>query len=153
MIEISGKGNIEENLKAALKRVKNLQRPFKLMGLQMLKSTDKTFKDQGRPKWDDLKKATKKRRRKGKKKELGIKILIDTGLLRRSQVFEASKKNLKWGPSKIGFYGIAHQKYSPNTKEPLPKIPRRAFLGFYPEDEKRLEQILAQEMDRIMGVR
>lgn len=142
-------GNLSRNLKRAIARSKNLERPLKLIGLQMLKSTDKTFKAEGRPKWKDLKPATKARRRKGPRATRKIAILQDTGQLKRSITYELKKPSIvRWGPSRIAPYGIFH--ISPRPRR---IIPLRQFLGLFPEDKKRIRQIVSKSVKYVFGVR
>lgn len=140
-------GNLQRNLKRAVARSKNLERPLKLIGIQMQKSTDKTFKAEGRPKWDDLAESTKRQRRKGPRATRKIAILQDTGQLKRSITYEIKKPSIvRWGPSRVAPYGIFHQL---GTR----KMPQRKFLGLYPEDQRRIRQIASSEIKYIMGVR
>ena len=141
-------GNLPRNLKKAINRSKNLERPLKLIGIQMQKSTDKTFKEEGRPKWTDLAESTKRQRRKGPRATRKVMILQDTGQLKRSITYEVKRPSIiRWGPSRIAPYGIFHQL---GTR----KMPQRKFLGMYPEDQRRIRQIVGKEMNYvIMGVR
>lgn len=140
-------GNLSRNLKRAIARSKNLERPLKLIGLQMLKSTDKTFKAEGRPKWTGLAELTKRQRRRGPRATRRIMILQNTGQLKRSITYQIKKPSIiQWGPSRIAPYGIFHQK---GTR----KMPQRKFLGMYPEDKQRIKQIIGQDVKYVMGVR
>ena len=81
----------DERVLKALKRVESLGRSFKKpltqAGLYILGETDKRFQEERSPsgaKWKRLADSTKKRRRKGKKKRYGERILKDSGTLRNS---------------------------------------------------------------------
>jgi phage virion morphogenesis protein len=140
-------GNLKANLRRAINRSRNLERPLKLIGMQMQKSTDKTFKEEGRPKWTDLADSTKARRRRGPRATRKIAILQDRGDLRKSITYEVKRPSIiRWGPSRIAPYGIFHQL---GTR----KMPQRKFLGIYPEDQQRIKQIVGSEVKYIMGVR
>jgi len=140
-------GNLSRNLKRAISRASNPEPHLKLIGLQMLKSTDKTFKAEGRPKWADLADSTKARRRRGPRATRKIMILQDTGQLKRSMTYEIKKPSIvRWGPSRIAPYGIFHQL---GTR----KMPQRKFIDMYPEDKQRIKQIVGQEVKYIMGIR
>ena len=140
-------GNLPKNLKRAVRRSMNLERPLKLIGLQMLKSTDKTFKEEGRPKWSDLADSTKAQRRRGPRATRKIAILQDTGKLKGSITYEVRRPSaVRWGPSRVAPYGIFHQLGTRRMK-------KRKFLGMYPEDQLRIRQIIKKEVKYIMGVR
>jgi len=140
-------GDLSRNLKRAISRSRNLERPLKLIGMQMLKSTDKTFKEEGRPKWKPLADSTIAQRRKGPRATRKIAILQDTGQLKRAITFQIKRPSIiQWGPNRTAPYGIFPQL---GTR----KMPQRKFLGMYPEDQQRIKQIIGKEVQYIMGVR
>jgi len=146
-MQIKFGGDLQRNLKRAIHRARDLTPPLKLIGLQMMKSTDKTFKEEGRPKWTDLADSTKAQRRRGPRATRKIAILQDTGQLKRSITYEIKKPSIvRWGPSRIAPYGIFHQL---GTR----KMPQRKFIGIYPEDQRRIRQIIGKGLKYIMGVR
>ena len=141
-------GNLLRNLKRAINRSRNFERPLKLIGIQMQKSVDKTFKEEGRPKWKGLADSTKKQRRRGPRATRKIMILQDRGDLKRSIIYEVKRPSIvRWGPSRIAPYGIFPQL---GTK----KMPQREFLQSpFPEDQRRIKQIVGSVVKYIMGVR
>jgi phage gpG-like protein len=133
---------IKQVLEKALKKSNDLNIIYKKMGDQLMKSTDKTFKHEGRigsigieqEPWKPLAESTKKwRKRIGKENS---PILQLTGNLKNSPVYEYDKNMLKWGPSTVAPYAKYHI-------SPLPrkKIPLRQFIGFFHEDFQRLCQV------------
>lgn len=78
------------------------------VGILMHRSIVENFDSGGRPvKWLPLSQATIERRRHGGKSQYGTKPLMDTGNLRMSVGFTATKNSVEIGPS--ANYGIFHQ--------------------------------------------
>jgi phage gpG-like protein len=76
----------------------------------MRSSVNKTFDEQGSPanSWKPLSPSTIKGRRN--KNKSSIKLLQDTGRMKRSVNFEISENTLRIGPGKDVPYGMAHQR-------------------------------------------
>ena len=106
------------------------------------KSTAKTFRMQGRPRWRKSKRA----------KEQGGKTLQDTGRLFQSvtatttdSVREVTRTQLRVGTKLI--YAPSHQFGYPGRG-----IPKRPFLGIYDEDKKKLTDVFGQDLSNRLRV-
>ena len=127
----------------AAKREARKTRPLFDKAIIVLEQTHaKTFRMQGRPKWEQSKRAA----------DQGGMTLHDTGRLRgsvtghsRHAIREVRGNKLLFGTNLI--YAPSHQ-YGYNPRG----IPKRAFLGIYPDDIARLSDILSQDLDKRITV-
>jgi len=91
----------DEDVKAKLKQIEKLGVGFKVplekAGLYVMRATDKRFRREESPsgaKWKGLADSTKRRRKKGKKRNREPRILKDTGTLRNSIAKKGRKHNI-----------------------------------------------------------
>lgn len=97
------------------------------VGILMYRSIVENFDSGGRPvKWLGLADSTIAKRRHGKKSQHGTKPLMDTGTLRQSVGFTATKNSVDIGPSVT--YGIFHQLGFTSGKLFQLGIPARPFI-------------------------
>jgi len=172
----------DEKVKALLKKVgnkaKDLRIPLKRCGILMLRSIDKNFRAEGRPKrWAPLSPMTIAMRRK---KGRGAKILQDTGHGKGSIVYKVvsnqkvqigtpldyMRKHQEGGTIKIPTRDIYPVKarvlhwVDPKTGEDVfamhvhqkartAKIPQRKFLLFQEEDKKNIVKIFTEYLEEI----
>ena len=176
--EIKNDEKVKALLKKAGNKAKDLRIPLKRCGILMLRSIDKNFRAEGRPKrWAPLSPMTiAMRRKKGK----GAKILQDTGLGKGSIDYKVvSKQKVQIGTNRD--YMRIHQEggsikipardiypvkaralhwVDPKTgedvfamhvhqKERMAKIPQRKFLLFQEEDEKNIVKIFTEYLEEI----
>lgn len=119
------------------KNAKMDNRIFEGVKLTMNRSIDQNFKQEGRPgKWQSLSESTLMRRRHGKKKSLGTKILQDTGMLKNSIDTTMQGNEILIGPSVR--YGRFHQLGI--------GVPQRPFLLFQEEDITRIMKIIGDTL-------
>jgi len=176
--DVKGDEKVKALLKKAGNKVKDLKVPLKRCGILMLRSIDKNFKAEGRPKrWAPLSPMTiAMRRKKGK----GAKILQDTGMGKGSIVYEvvANQKvqigtrrdymriHQEGGSIKIPARDIYPVKakalhwVDPGTGEDVfamhvhqdertAKIPQRKFLLFQEEDKTNIVRIFTEYLEEI----
>ncbi|GAH37277.1 unnamed protein product [marine sediment metagenome] len=176
--EIKNDEKVKALLKKAGDKAKNLRVPLKRCGILMLRSIDKNFRAEGRPKrWAPLSPMTIAMRRK---KGRGAKILQDTGLGRGSITYEVvsnqkvqigtkrdyMRKHQEGGSIKIPARDIYPVKarvlhwVDPGTgedvfamhvhqKERMAKIPQRKFLLFQEEDKKNIVRVFNEYLEEI----
>jgi len=166
-------------LKKAGEKAKNLRVPLKQCGILMLRSIDKNFKAEGRPKrWAPLSPMTIAMRRK---KGRGAKILQDTGMGKGSIVYEVvSDQKVQIG-TRLDYMRI-HQEggsikvpardiypvkakalhwVDPKTGEDVfsmhvhqdertAKIPQRKFLLYQEEDKVNIIRIFNDYLEEII---
>ena len=176
--EIKNDKKVRALLKKSGNKAKDLRIPLKRCGILMLRSIDKNFRAEGRPKrWAPLSPMTiAMRRKKGK----GAKILQDTGHGKGSIVYKViSNQKVQIG-TPVSYMRI-HQEggsikipardiypvkaralhwVDPDTgedvfamhvhqKERMAKIPQRKFLLFQEEDEKNIVKIFTEYLEEI----
>ena len=176
--DVKGDEKVKALLKKAGNKAKDLRVPLKRCGILMLRSIDKNFRVEGRPKrWAPLSPMTiAMRRKKGK----GAKILQDTGLGKGSIDYKVvSNQKVQIGTNRD--YMKIHQTggsikipardiypvkakvlhwVDPNTgedifamhvhqKERMAKIPQRKFLLFQEEDKKNIVKIFTEYLEEI----
>lgn len=105
----------------------------------------KNFAESGRPKWAPLADSTIERRRHGKKTEHGTKPLMDTGMLRNSIGFTATKNSVEIGPS--ANYGKFHELGFTVGKLFKYTVLPRPFLTLQPLTLERMIDIIAGRKD------
>ncbi len=133
-IKQKGLENVVAYFKESKKRMINFDAPLKKGGVMMLRSTDKNFKQGGRPSWQPL-----SRRRLVWKLRNGYSHLplTMTGDLRRSITSRVTRNRLFVGTS------IPYAKYHQfGTRH----IPKRTFLLFQDVDIERLNQLLVEHI-------
>lgn len=161
-------GGIKKLFKGLESGLIDFREPLRECGTQVIRSTDKTFQQQGRPtQWDELSDLTLMNRRKG---GAGAKILQDSGRLKNSITAQGqgSINKLTADELLIGTnvkYAAIHQvgdtikaKNKPYLVIPAGKtkkgkkkfikkkqvtIPARPFLIVQPEDTQRFGNIFA----------
>ena len=129
-IKASGVSRLQQNIKAQISRLHNLKPFWQLVGMYVQRRTVKErFDKEQSPdgtKWRALSAARIKQRRR-RHKTGSMKILQDTGELRRSIQYEAEKNHVRIGSNlkyaRIHQFGGRH-------------IPARQFLGVT-DDERR----------------
>ena len=176
--DVKGDEKVKALLKKAGNKAKNLRIPLKRCGILMIRSIDKNFRAEGRPKrWALLSPMTiAMRRKKGK----GAKILQDTGHGKGSIVYKVvSNQKVQIG-TPLGYMKI-HQEggsikipardiypvkarvlhwVDPGTGEDIfdmhvhqkartAKIPQRKFLLFQEDDKKNIVNIFIEYLEEI----
>lgn len=95
-------------------RAANLQPAFEVIGNDLVRSVQRNFDEEGRPKWTSLARSTiAQRARIGK----SGKILTRTGRLRNSVRYQAQKTGVRWGTNTR--YAGVHQFGSRDGRIPL----------------------------------
>jgi phage gpG-like protein len=177
--EIQNDEKVRLLLKEAGDKAKNLRIPLKRCGILMLSSIDKNFREEGRPeKWIPLSEMTIAMRRKGKGKGKA-KILQDTGIGRKSIVYNVvSDQEVQIG-TPLEYMRIhqtggsinlpARDIYPVNAKAlhwvsdgkdvfamhvhqkaRTVKIPKRQFLLFQEEDKTNIVKIFTEYLEEII---
>lgn len=176
--EIKNDEKVKALLKKAGNKAKDLKIPLKRCGILMMRSIDKNFRAEGRPKrWAPLSPMTIAMRRK---KGRGAKILQDTGMGKGSIAYEVvSNQEVQIG-TPLDYMRI-HQEggsikipardiypvnakvlhwVDPNTGEDvfamhvhqderMAKIPQRKFLLFQEEDKKNIVNVFIEYLEEI----
>lgn len=176
--EIKNDEKVKALLKKAGNKAKDLKIPLKRCGILMLRSIDKNFRAEGRPKrWAPLSPMTIAMRRK---KGRGAKILQDTGMGKGSIVYEViSNQKVQIGTRRD--YMRIHQEggsikipardiypvkakalywVDPGTGEDvfamhvhqderMAKIPQRKFLLFQEDDKKNIVKIFTEYLEEM----
>jgi len=177
--EIKNDEKVKALLRKAGNKAKDLRVPLKRCGILMLRSIDKNFRAEGRPKrWAPLSPMTIAMRRK---KGRGAKILQDTGMGKGSITYEVvSDQKVQIGTRRD--YMRIHQEggsikipardiypvkakalhwVDPGTgedvfamhvhqKERTAKIPQRKFLLFQEEDKKNIVRVFNDYLEEIV---
>ena len=176
--EIKNDEKVKALLKKAGDKAKDLRVPLKRCGILMIRSIDKNFRAEGRPKrWAPLSPMTIAMRRK---KGRGAKILQDTGHGKGSIVCKViSNQKVQIGTN-LGYMRIHQESGSikipardiypvkaralhwvdPNTGEDVfamhvhqkartAKIPQRKFLLFQEDDKKNIVNIFTEYLEEI----
>lgn len=139
MIEFEIKADaLIEKLKAAQKKLDNLQKPLREAGLYMERETKLNFARQSSPEgaaWAALKPSTLRRKRSGA-------ILRETSALMGSVAFQgASNTEARVGAGTE--YGIYHQKGTS-------KMAARPFIGIAGRHQPKIEQIFEQYLQELL---
>ena len=137
----------QKMLKAVDKGI-TLDKMLKMVGIEHLQWVDKNFENQGtEKKWAPLSGRTILARRKGKKKRLGTKILIDTGDLRKSFLYPGGV--LKRG---YNFITVGTTKEYASTHEfgdSGRHVPQRKILPKDKTAETLAQKILQAYVDKV----
>ena len=141
-IRVEGLKRVQQKLKVTADRLINLQPYWQLVGLYVQRQTIRErFNKEQSPegqKWKPLSHATIRRRKKHHKKG-SMKILQDTGELRRSIAYEANNDSVRVG-SKLK-YARTHQFGRGN-------IPARPFLGVTESEKQHITSMFRQYLKR-----
>ena len=176
--EIKNDEKVKALLKKAGNKAKDLRIPLKRCGILMLRSIDKNFRAEGRPKrWAPLSPMTIAMRRK---KGRGAKILQNTGHGKGSIVYKVVGNQKVQIGTNVGYMKI-HQEggsikipardiypvkarvlhwIDPGTGEDIfamhvhqkartAKIPQRKFLLFQEEDKKNIVKVFTEYLEEI----
>jgi phage virion morphogenesis protein len=126
------KQRLDLRLEGLREKLANLSPVMKILGVRMISSIERTFREQGSPRgsWPPL---TPKVRKRYEKRGIlaGHKLLILSGRLKNSIAFRAERNRLAIGTNVI--YARPHQLGGGG-------IPARPFLVFRPEDPQRLQE-------------
>lgn len=141
-IKILGLNKAKRKLQAAKREVRKTRPLFDKAIIVLEQIHTKTFRIQGRPRWKPSKRAEAQ----------GGMTLQDTGRLRgsvtghsRHAIREVRGNKLIFGTNLL--YAPSHQYgYPPRN------IPKRAFLGVYPDDVGRLTKIMTEDLDERITV-
>src|SRR3990170_308559 len=137
-ITVNGKEKVIADLENLSGRAKNLRPAFKVAGLFIMESTQRTFMAGGRPeRWAPLSAATLKRR------GAGARILRDTGLLMTSI----------GRPSGNGIFSLKPFELRVGTNVPYAAkhqlgigVPKREFLLLLPEDAEKIVKVFTEHI-------
>lgn len=140
-IQIDGIKEVQQSLKLTADKLRNLRQFWTSVGLYVQKQTiSERFNKEQSPdgqKWKPLSPATIKRKKRHKNGNM--KILHDTGELRRSIAYEASNNSVRIG-SKL--------KYARTHQFGRGKIHARPFLGVTENEKKHITSMFTQYLKR-----
>ena len=141
-IKAEGVNRLKQKLQSQANNLLNLQPLWQLVGMYVQKQTIKErFDKEQAPdgtKWKSLSPARVKQRRK-RHKTGSMKILQDTGELRRSVQYEAKQTYVRIGSNLI--YARTHQ-------FGRGKIPARPFLGVTPNERQHINDMFRAYLKR-----
>lgn len=141
-VKVEGLKRLEQKLKIAQNKLKGLRQFWSSVGSYVQRQTIKErFDKEQTPdgeKWKPLAPSTIKARKKRHKKGI-MKILQDTGELRRSIKYEAEDDCVKVG---------SNLKYARTHQFGRGKIPRRPFLGVTDNEKKHIAAMYKQYLIR-----
>lgn len=145
-IQVEGIKQLQQKLKVTADKLKGMRQFWASVGSYVQRQTirERFNKEQSpdRQKWKPLAPSTVKRRLKRHKKG-NMRILQDTGELRRSIAFEAGDSSVRIG-SKL--------KYARTHQFGRGKIPARPFLGVTDNEKKHITSMFRQYLKRnILG--
>ncbi len=134
-IKTSGVHKLKQKLEAQVQKLSNLQPIWEIVGMYIQKQTIKErFDKEQSPdgiKWKSLSPARVKQRLKRHKSGY-MKILQDTGELRRSIKYQAGQKYVRIG---------SNLKYARTHQFGRENIPARPFLGVIPSERRHIVSI------------
>ncbi len=155
-IQVEGLVRLKQRLKATADKLQNMRQFWSSVGMYVQRQTIRErFNKEQSPegqKWKPLAESTKKKRLKRHKRGV-MKILHDTGALRRSIAYEAGNNSVKVGSvlkyARIHqFGGTIHFK----KKRGSVTIPARPFLGVTESEKKHIVSMFGQYIKRhILG--
>ena len=141
-IKAKGISALSQSLKRKSDALSHLSPYWQLVGMYVQKQTIKErFDKEQTPdgeKWKPLSPARVKQRRKRHKRG-NMKILQDTGELRRSIHYEAGQRGVRIG---------SNLKYARTHQFGRGNIPARPFLGVTPDERKHIRQMLTAYIKR-----
>ncbi len=145
-IQVEGLSRVQHKLKVAADKLNNMRQFWASVGMYVQRQTIRErFNKEQTPeskKWKPLAESTIRRRKKRHKRG-NMKILQDTGELRRSIAYEANDDSVRVG-SKL--------KYARTHQFGRGKIPARPFLGVTESEKKHITSMFGQYIKRhILG--
>ena len=145
-IQVEGLARVQQKLKVTADKLQNLTPFWQTVGMYVQRQTIRErFNKEQSPdgqKWKPLAESTIKRRKKRHKRG-NMKILQDTGELRRSIAYEADSHSVRVG-SKL--------KYARTHQFGRGKIPARPFLGITNNEKEHITSMFRQYLKRhILG--
>ena len=155
-IQVEGLTRLRQRLKVTADKLQNMRQFWSSVGMYVQRQTIRErFNKEQSPegqKWKPLADATIRRRKKRHKRGQ-MKILHDTGELRRSIAYEAENNSVKVGSmlkyARIHQFGVTiHFK----KKRGSVTIPARPFLGVTESEKKHITSMFGQYIKRhILG--
>ncbi len=144
-IQVEGLARLKQRLKATADKLQNMRQFWSSVGMYVQNQTIKErFNKEQSPegqKWKPLAESTKRRKKRHKRGQM--KILHDTGALRRSIAYEAGNDSVKVG---------SVLKYARTHQFGRGKIPARPFLGVTEGEKKHIVSMFGQYIKRhILG--
>ena len=145
-IQVEGLIRLRQRLKVTVDKLQNMRQFWSSVGMYVQRQTIRErFNKEQSPegqKWKPLADATIRRRKKRHKRGQ-MKILHDTGELRRSMAYEAGNNSVKVG---------SVLKYAQTHQFGRGKIPARPFLGVTESEKKHITSMFGQYIKRhILG--
>lgn len=151
-IKVEGLKEVQQKLKITADKLKGMRQFWSSVGMYVQKQTIKErFDKEQTPdgqKWKSLAPSTIKHRKR-RNKSGNMRILQDTGELRRSIAYKADEKSVKIG-SKLKyapihqFGGVIHFR----RKKGYIKIPARPFLGVTGKEKEHIKAMFTQYLKR-----
>ena len=145
-IQVEGLERLKQRLKATADKLQNMRQFWSSVGMYVQRQTIRErFNKEQSPegqKWKPLVESTIRRRKKRHKRG-NMKILQDTGELRRSVAYEAHDDSVRVG-SKL--------KYARTHQFGRGRIPARPFLGVTDKEKQHITSMFRQYLKRhILG--
>ena len=145
-IQVEGLARLRQRLKATADKLQNMRQFWSSVGMYVQRQTIRErFNKEQSPegqKWKPLAESTIRRRKKHHKRGQ-MKILQDTGELRRSIAYEAGNNSVKVG---------SILKYARTHQFGRGKIPARPFLGVTESEKNHIVSMFGQYIKRhILG--
>ena len=144
-IQVEGLERLKQRLKATADKLQNMRQFWSSVGMYVQRQTIRErFNKEQSPegqKWKPLAESTKRRKKRHKRGQM--KILHDTGALRRSIAYEAGNNSVKVG---------SVLKYARTHQFGRGKIPARPFLGVTESEKKHIVSMFGTYIKRhILG--
>ena len=144
-IQVEGLIRLRQRLKVTVDKLQNMRQFWSSVGMYVQGQTIRErFNKEQSPegqKWKPLADTTKRRKKRHKRGQM--KILQDTGELRRSMAYEAGNNSVKVG---------SVLKYAQTHQFGRGKIPARPFLGVTESEKKHITSMFGQYIKRhILG--
>lgn len=141
-IKVLGLKNVLAAIEKAKKESKKTGPLYDKAIIILEQSTAKTFRMQGRPRWEPSKRALEVH---GKTLQQSNRMFMSVTARTGESVREISGNQLKFGTRIL--YAPSHQ-----FGDPSKNIPKRPFLGIYAEDTRKLEKVLWKDLDKRISV-
>ena len=141
-IKVLGLKNVLAAIEKAKEESKKVGPLYDKAIIILEQSTAKTFRMQGRPRWEPSQRA---KRVHGKTLQMTNRLFQTVTARTGESIREISGNQLRFGTKIV--YGPSHQ-----FGDPEKNIPKRPFLGIYDEDRRRLEEVLWKDLDKRIGV-
>jgi phage gpG-like protein len=152
-VGITGDKDLRRRIQAARRSMKNFKPWLKQASLIVIESVQTNFDQGGRPDWVELSKETIRKRGSGKTSGGTVEPLRDTGILMASitspqahedGVYEIDNFSIEVGTSRKHAGTLHH-----GTKDG--HIPPRPFMFMQDIDEKRIETLMIEFLDKSLG--